>query len=99
MEITDVRIRRITKGSKMKAVVSITLDDELVDAFSQMRQFDKGIASVRSLIQSKQGLQYMDGIEKAARAIYDNKKEQSFFKRLFSFGPSNNRDNGEAKKH
>ncbi|MBR1442507.1 MAG: septation regulator SpoVG [Firmicutes bacterium] len=30
MEITDVRIRRITKGSKMKAVVSITFDDEFV---------------------------------------------------------------------
>lgn len=30
MNITDVRIREITGGGKMKAVVSITLDDEFV---------------------------------------------------------------------
>ncbi len=28
MQITDVRIRKVTKEGKMKAVVSITLDDE-----------------------------------------------------------------------
>ena len=30
MRITDVRVRKITKEGKMKAVVSITLDDEFV---------------------------------------------------------------------
>ena len=30
MEITDVRIRKVTDESKMKAVVSITFDDEFV---------------------------------------------------------------------
>ncbi|MBR1742556.1 MAG: septation regulator SpoVG [Lachnospiraceae bacterium] len=30
MQVTDVRIRKITKEGKMKAVVSITLDDEFV---------------------------------------------------------------------
>ena len=30
MQITDVRVRKITKEGKMKAIVSITLDDELV---------------------------------------------------------------------
>lgn len=30
MEITDVRIRTIAREGKMKAVVSITLDDEFV---------------------------------------------------------------------
>ena len=30
MTITDVRVRKITKEGKMKAVVSITLDDELM---------------------------------------------------------------------
>ena len=30
MQITDVRIRKVTKESKMKAVVSITLDNEFV---------------------------------------------------------------------
>lgn len=30
MEITDVRVREITKGGKVKAVVSITFDNEFV---------------------------------------------------------------------
>ena len=30
MRITDVRVRRITQSGKMKAVVSITLDNEFV---------------------------------------------------------------------
>ncbi len=30
MEITDIKIRRLTDESKMRAIVSVTLDDELV---------------------------------------------------------------------
>ena len=30
MQITDVRVRRIDKEGKMKAIVSITIDDEFV---------------------------------------------------------------------
>ena len=30
MKITDVRVRKVTKEGKMKAVVSITLDNEFV---------------------------------------------------------------------
>lgn len=30
MKITDVRVRKITKEGKMKAIVSITLDEEFV---------------------------------------------------------------------
>ena len=30
MQITDVRVRRITKEGKMKAIVSITIDNEFV---------------------------------------------------------------------
>lgn len=30
MEITDVRVRRVNKEGKMKAVVSVTFDNELV---------------------------------------------------------------------
>ena len=29
MQITDVRVRRVAKEGKLKAVVSITIDDEL----------------------------------------------------------------------
>ena len=30
MQITDVRVRRVAKEGKLKAVVSITIDDEFV---------------------------------------------------------------------
>ena len=30
MQITDVRVRKVAKEGKMKAIVSITLDDEFV---------------------------------------------------------------------
>ena len=30
MKITDVRVRKIAKERKMKAIVSITIDDEFV---------------------------------------------------------------------
>ena len=30
MNITDVRVRKISKEGKMKAVVSVTIDDEFV---------------------------------------------------------------------
>ena len=30
MKITDVRVRKITKEGKMKAIVSITIDNEFV---------------------------------------------------------------------
>ena len=30
MRITDVRVRKMTQDSKMKAIVSITIDDEFV---------------------------------------------------------------------
>lgn len=42
MNITDVRIRRISKEGKMKAVVSITLDDQFVIHDIKVIQSDKG---------------------------------------------------------
>ena len=32
MEITDVRVRKVSKEGKMKAVVSITIDNEFVSS-------------------------------------------------------------------
>lgn len=43
MQITDVRVRKITKESKMKAVVSITLDDEFVVHDIKVIEGDKGL--------------------------------------------------------
>ena len=43
MQITDVRVRKITKEGKMKAVVSITLDDEFVVHDIQVIEGEKGL--------------------------------------------------------
>lgn len=43
MNITDVRVRKITKEGKMKAVVSITIDDEFVVHDIKVIEGDKGL--------------------------------------------------------
>lgn len=43
MQVTDVRIRKITKEGKMKAVVSITLDDEFVIHDIKIIEGEKGL--------------------------------------------------------
>lgn len=43
MNITDVRVRKVTKEGKMKAVVSITLDDEFVVHDIKVIDGDKGL--------------------------------------------------------
>jgi stage V sporulation protein G len=43
VQVTDVRIRKITKEGKMKAVVSITLDDEFVIHDIKVIEGEKGL--------------------------------------------------------
>ncbi len=43
MQITDVRVRKIAKEGKMKAVVSITLDDEFVVHDIKVIEGEKGM--------------------------------------------------------
>ena len=43
MQITDVRIRKVEKEGKMKAVVSITIDEEFVVHDSKVIEGDKGL--------------------------------------------------------
>ena len=43
MTITDVRVRKITKEGKMKAVVSITIDDEFVIHDIKVIEGEKGL--------------------------------------------------------
>ncbi|MCR5651669.1 MAG: septation regulator SpoVG [Lachnospiraceae bacterium] len=43
MEITDVRIRKVDKEGKMKAIVSITLDDVFVVHDIKVIEGDKGL--------------------------------------------------------
>lgn len=43
MQITDVRIRKVEKEGKMKAVVSITLDEEFVVHDIKIIEGEKGL--------------------------------------------------------
>ncbi len=43
MRITDVRIRKVAKEGKMKAVVSITIDDEFVVHDIKVIEGEKGL--------------------------------------------------------
>ncbi len=43
MNITDVRVRKITKEGKMKAIVSITLDNEFVVHDIKVIEGEKGL--------------------------------------------------------
>ena len=43
MQITDVRVRKITREGKMKAIVSITLDDEFVVHDIKVIEGEKGL--------------------------------------------------------
>ena len=43
MQITDVRIRKVAKEGKMKAVVSITIDDEFVVHDIKVIEGEKGL--------------------------------------------------------
>ena len=43
MRITDVRVRKMTQDSKMKAIVSITLDDEFVVHDIKVIEGEKGL--------------------------------------------------------
>ena len=43
MKITDVRVKKVSKEGKMKAVVSITIDDEFVIHDIKVIEGDKGL--------------------------------------------------------
>lgn len=43
MQITDVRVRKITKEGKLKAIVSITFDDEFVVHDIKVIEGEKGL--------------------------------------------------------
>ena len=47
MTITDVRVRKVAKDGKMKAVVSITLDEEFVVHDIKVIEGEKGLFIAR----------------------------------------------------
>ena len=77
---------------------SRSLFDALVNACANIKQFDKGMSAIRGTLRSKAALQYFALIEKEARTLHDQKKEQSLFGRLFSRGSFNDFDSGKWGK-
>lgn len=71
MNITDVRVRKVTKEGKMKAVVSVTLDDEFVVHDIKVIDGDKGLFIAMPSRKSAEG-EYKD----IAHPINSSTREQ-----------------------
>ena len=53
MQITDVRVRKVTKEGKMKAVVSITIDNEFVVHDIKVIDGEKGLFNDKTALASQ----------------------------------------------
>lgn len=71
MQITDVRIRKVEKEGKMKAVVSITIDDEFVVHDIKVIEGEKGLFIAMPSRKASDG-EYRD----IAHPINSNTREQ-----------------------
>ena len=85
MEITDVRVRKIAKEGKMKAIVSITFDDEFVVHDIKVIEGEKGllrkpqtgnIGISRTLLILIQGTEYSPRSWKAMKKLCWNRKQR-----------------------
>ena len=82
MQITDVRVRKVAKEGKLKAVVSITFDDEFVIHDIKVIEGEKGLFIAMPSKKSADG-EYRDIAhpissatrEKIQRTIFDNYEE------------------------
>jgi stage V sporulation protein G len=88
MQITDVRVRKITKEGKMRAIVSITLDDEFVVHDIKVIEGEKGLFIA---MPSKKGTdgEYRDiahPINSATRELVQNVILEQYEKALHQAG-------------
>ena len=74
MTITDVRVRKIAKEGKMKAIVSITVDDEFVVHDIKVIEGDKGLFIAMPSKRSADG-EYRD----IAHPINSGKRSRELF--------------------
>ena len=82
MQITDVRVRKVAKEGKLKAVVSITFDDEFVIHDIKVIEGEKGLFIAMPSTKSADG-EYRDIAhpissatrEKIQRTIFDKYEE------------------------
>ncbi|MBR2258354.1 MAG: septation regulator SpoVG [Blautia sp.] len=92
MNITDVRVRKITKEGKMKAVVSITIDNEFVVHDIKVIEGEKGLfiampsrkasdgeyRDIAHPINPETRAQMQDLILKAYQDVLDNEDDAGF---------------------
>ena len=74
MNITDIRVRRIANEGKMKAVVSVTIDDEFVVHDIKVIDGDKGLFVAMPSRKASDG-EYKDiahPITSATRQLFQN---------------------------
>lgn len=84
MQITDVRIRKIEKEGKMKAVVSITIDEEFVIHDIKIIEGEKGMFIAMPSRKTAEG-EYKDiahPIKSSTRELIQNLILQKYNKEL-----------------
>ena len=81
MNITDVRVRKIAKEGKMRAVVSITIDDEFVVHDIKVIEGEKGLFIAMPSRKSSDGeyrdinTQTRDKLQKLVLEAYDKAED------------------------
>ena len=81
MQITDVRVRKITKEGKMKAIVSITLDDEFVVHDIKVIEGEKGLFIAMPSKKATDG-EYRDIAHPINSSTRENLQRESYEKAL-----------------
>ena len=79
MQITDVRVRKVAKEGKLKAVVSITIDDEFVVHDIKVIEGEKGLKERKDCLSRCQAVKrLMESIEILhTRSIREQGKKSS----------------------
>ena len=75
MQITDVRVRKVAKEGKMKAIVSITIDDEFVIHDIKVIDGEKGLFIAMPSKKSQDG-EYRDTAHPIKSATRDRIQKQ-----------------------
>ena len=76
MEITDVRVRKVALDGKMRAIVSITLDNEFVVHDIKVIEGEKGVFVAMPSRKSATG-EYRDNVQKIILEKYEEALQEA----------------------
>lgn len=94
MEITDVRVRKITKEGKMKAVVSVTFDNEFVVHDIKVIEGEKGLFIAMPSRKALDG-EFRD-IAHPINSITRDKIQKSILEKYETISLEENQEEGEV---